>query len=96
MSSDYVNFQEKLGMTDHQVLNEILVMRKFQKAVAEILSEKQMMEIYLKVARENTMEDLAENMGATPEEAKEVCELVESEVRKGGWYEWTEVFNTET
>lgn len=96
MSSDYVNFQEKLGMTDHQVLNEILMMRKFEKAVAEILSEKQMMEIYLKVARECATEDLVENMGITPEEAKEVCDFLENEVRNDRWYEWTEVFNTET
>lgn len=96
MSSDYVNFKEKLGMTDHQVLSEILMMRKFEKAVAEILSKKQMMEIYLQVARECATEDLVENMGVTPEEAKEVCDFIESEVRKDRWYEWTEVFNTET
>ena len=80
MSSDYVNFQEKLGMTDHQVLNEILMMRKFEKAVAEILGDKKIEEIYMQLTRELVMEDLVQNHGVTPEEASFVCSMIESEI----------------
>lgn len=78
--ADFVNFQERLGMTDHQVLDEILAMRVFEKVVRENLTKEQYMDIALKAARVRASEALMK-LGATEEEAEKVCDMVESEMR---------------
>lgn len=78
--ADFVNFQEKLGMTDHQVLDEILGMRVFEKVVRETLTKDQYMDIALKAARVRASDTLAQ-LGATYDEIKSICDTVEAEMR---------------
>lgn len=80
MMADFINFKERLGMTDHQVLNEILTMREFDKIVKEILSEDVYMSICLKLARRLTEVELY-SMGATEEEATQICDMVDADMR---------------
>ena len=78
--ADFINFKERLGMTDHQVLNEILTMREFDKIVSEILSEDVYKSICLKLARRLTEVEL-HSMGATDEEVMQICDMVDADMR---------------
>ena len=79
--ADYVNFKTALGMTDHQVLDEILTMREFDKVVKENADPKQYHSWCLEAARRRSLEFL-QKLGATSEEAEDICDLVEESFRK--------------
>lgn len=73
---EHIDLQEELGMTDQEIIDEIRLMRDFDKALQEELGMEEYMRISVKACRKRAKEELL-SLGATEEEAERICDEVE-------------------